>query len=62
MIIAIGNYVQESIITTLNLKEAGVSYVIAKASSEIHVSCCGVLELIALYFPEYEAAVSWPVP
>ncbi|MEN8446583.1 MAG: TrkA family potassium uptake protein, partial [Cyanobacteria bacterium J06555_13] len=33
VIIAIGNYVQESIITTLNVKEAGVPNVVAKASS-----------------------------
>ncbi|NJL48554.1 MAG: TrkA family potassium uptake protein [Leptolyngbyaceae cyanobacterium SM2_5_2] len=36
VIVAIGNYVEESIITTLNLKEAGVKHVVAKASSEIH--------------------------
>ena len=36
VIVAIGNYFQESIITTLNVKEAGVKYVVAKASSEIH--------------------------
>jgi trk system potassium uptake protein TrkA len=36
VIVAIGNYLQESIITTLNVKEAGVGQVVAKASSEIH--------------------------
>ena len=36
VIIAIGNYIQESIITTLNVKEAGVPHVVAKASSEVH--------------------------
>ncbi|NJN21404.1 MAG: TrkA family potassium uptake protein [Leptolyngbya sp. RL_3_1] len=36
VIVAIGNYVEESVITTLNVKELGVSYVVAKASSEIH--------------------------
>jgi len=35
VIVAIGNYLQESIITTLNVKEAGVPTV-AKASSEVH--------------------------
>ncbi len=38
VIVAIGNYLAESITTTLNLKEVGVSYVIAKASSETHVN------------------------
>ena len=36
VIIAIGNYIQESIVTTLNVKEAGVPHVVAKASSEVH--------------------------
>lgn len=49
VIVAIGNYVQESIITTLNVKEGGVPHVVAKASSEVHYkllkrvgrrSCC----------------------
>ena len=36
-IVAIGNFVQESVITTLNLKEGGVKHiVVAKASSDIH--------------------------
>ena len=33
-IVAIGNYLQESIITTLNLKEGGVPNVVSKASTE----------------------------
>ena len=41
VIVAIGNYVQESIITTLNVKEAGVANVVAKASSEIHGKLLG---------------------
>ncbi len=55
VIVAIGNYIQESIITTLNVKEGGVSHVIAKASSEVH---CKLLKRVGadhVVFPEYEA-------
>ncbi len=55
VIIAIGNYIQESIITTLNVKEGGVSHIIAKASSEVH---CKLLKRVGadhVVFPEYEA-------
>ncbi|MBW4668818.1 MAG: TrkA family potassium uptake protein [Cyanomargarita calcarea GSE-NOS-MK-12-04C] len=55
VIVAIGNYVQESIITTLNVKEGGVPHVIAKASSEVH---CKLLKRVGadhVVFPEYEA-------
>ena len=54
VIIAIGNYVQESVITTLNVKEAGVPHVVAKASSEIH---CKLLHRVGadhVVFPEHE--------
>ena len=52
---AIGNYIQESIITTLNVKEGGVPNVVAKASSEVH---CKLLKRVGadhVVFPEYEA-------
>jgi trk system potassium uptake protein len=55
VIVAIGNYVQESIITTLNVKEGGVPHVIAKASTEVH---CKLLKRVGadhVVFPEYEA-------
>jgi trk system potassium uptake protein len=55
VIVAIGNYIQESIITTLNVKEGGVAHVIAKASSEVH---CKLLKRVGadhVVFPEYEA-------
>jgi trk system potassium uptake protein TrkA len=55
VIVAIGNYIQESIITTLNVKEAGVPNVVAKASSEVH---CKLLKRVGadhVVFPEYEA-------
>ncbi len=55
VIVAIGNYVQESIITTLNLKEAGVANVIAKASSEIHGKLLNRVGADKVVYPEYEA-------
>jgi trk system potassium uptake protein TrkA len=53
-IVAIGNYVQESIITTLNLKEGGVLHVVAKASSEIHVKLLQKVGADQVVFPEHE--------
>ncbi len=55
VIVAIGNYLQESIITTLNVKEAGVEYVVAKASSEIHGKLLKRVGADHVVFPEHEA-------
>lgn len=55
VIIAIGNYIQESIITTLNVKEAGVPHVVAKASTEIHGKLLKKVGADHVVFPEYEA-------
>ena len=55
VIVAIGNYLQESIITTLNVKEAGVELVVAKASSEIHGKVLRRVGADRVVFPEYEA-------
>jgi trk system potassium uptake protein len=55
VIVAIGNYLQESIITTLNVKEAGVKYVVAKASSEVHGKLLQRVGADRIVFPEYEA-------
>ena len=55
VIIAIGNFLEESIITTLNVKEAGVAYVIAKASSEIHGKLLERVGADHVVFPEQEA-------
>ena len=54
IIVAIGNYIEESVITVLNLKEAGVKYVVAKASSKIHEKLLKKLEADLVVFPEYE--------
>ncbi len=55
VIVAIGNFLQESIITTLNVKEAGVTNVVAKASSEIHGKLLNRVGADRVVFPEYEA-------
>lgn len=54
VIVAIGNYVQESIITTLNVKEGGVPHVVAKASSEIHMKLLVKVGADHVVFPEHE--------
>ncbi|NES89312.1 TrkA family potassium uptake protein, partial [Okeania sp. SIO2B9] len=54
VIVAIGNYLSESIITTLNLKEVGVKFVVAKASSETHVKLLNKVGADYVVFPERE--------
>jgi trk system potassium uptake protein TrkA len=54
VIVAIGKFVEESVITTLNLKEAGVPYVAAKASSEIHGKLLKKMGADLVVFPEYD--------
>lgn len=54
VIVAIGNYVQESVITTLNLKEGKVPHVVAKASSEIHGKLLKRVGADHVVFPEHE--------
>lgn len=58
VIIAIGNYLQESIITTLNVKEAGVPHVVAKASSEVHGKLLKRVGADHIVYPEHEAGCS----
>lgn len=58
VIIAIGNYVEESVITTLNVKEAGVAHVVAKASSEIHEKLLRKVGADHVVFPEHEMGCS----
>jgi trk system potassium uptake protein len=55
VIVAIGNYLQESIITTLTVKEAGVSYIVAKASSDIHAKLLQKVGADRVVLPEHEA-------
>ena len=58
VIVAIGNYLAESITTTLNLKEGGVTYVIAKASSETHLKLLKKVGADHVVFPERETGCS----
>lgn len=55
VIVAIGNYLQESIITTLNVKEAGVPHVVAKASSEVHGKLLQRVGADHVVYPENQA-------
>lgn len=55
VIVAIGNYLEESIVTTLNVKEAGVKYIVAKASSETHGKLLKKVGADLVVYPEYEA-------
>lgn len=58
VIVAIGNFLQESIITTLNVKEAGVPFVVAKASSEVHGKLLKRVGADRVVFPEHDAGCS----
>lgn len=58
VIVAIGNYLAESITTTLNLKEGGVRHVIAKASSETHLKLLKKVGADHVVFPEREMGCS----
>lgn len=54
VIVAIGKYVEQSVITTLNLKEGGVPFVVAKASSEVHDKLLRKVGADLVIFPEHE--------
>ncbi len=58
VIVAIGNYIEESIITTLNLKEGKVPHVVAKASSDVHVKLLKRVGADHVIYPEHEAGCS----
>jgi trk system potassium uptake protein len=58
VIVAIGNYLAQSITTTLNLKEGGVKNVVAKASSEIHMKLLEKVGADHVVFPEWEMGCS----
>jgi trk system potassium uptake protein TrkA len=55
VIVGIGKYVEESIVTTLNLKEGGVKWVVAKASSDIHGKLLKKVGADHVIFPEHQA-------
>ncbi len=53
-VVAIGKDIQSSIMTTLLLKELGIPYVIAKASSEIHERVLKKIGADRIILPEHE--------
>ncbi|MGL4344958.1 MAG: potassium channel family protein [Cellulosilyticaceae bacterium] len=53
-IVAIGKDIQSSIMTTLLLKEIGIPYVVAKASSEIHERVLRKIGADRIILPEHE--------
>lgn len=55
VIVAIGNFLEASILTTLNLKDAGVKYVVAKASSETHGKLLKKVGADRVVYPENDA-------
>ncbi|TAF57998.1 MAG: TrkA family potassium uptake protein [Oscillatoriales cyanobacterium] len=55
---ALQEYLAESITTTLNLKEGGVTHVIAKASSETHLKLLKKVGADHVVFPEREMGCS----
>ncbi len=55
VVVAIGSFLEESIITTLNVKEGGVRYVVAKASSETHGKLLTRVGADRVVYPEWEA-------
>ncbi|WAS04821.1 TrkA family potassium uptake protein [Gloeomargaritales cyanobacterium VI4D9] len=52
VIVAIGNYIQESVVTTLNLKEGNVAHIIAKASTDIHGRLLEKVGATKVVYPE----------
>ncbi len=55
VVVAIGSFLEESIVTTLNVKEGGVRYVIAKASSDTHGKLLERVGADRVVYPEREA-------
>lgn len=56
-IVAIGKDIQASIMTTLLLKELGIPYVVAKASSEIHERVLRKIGADRIILPEQEMGI-----
>jgi len=52
VIVAIGNFIQESVVTTLNLKEGEVANIIAKASTDIHGRLLEKVGATKVVYPE----------
>ena len=57
-IVSIGSVLGDSILTVLNLQEAGVSHIVAKAISEPHKKILAKLGVNEIIFPEKDMATS----
>src|SRR3989338_7979127 len=58
VVICIGSSVNDSILTTLNVKDRGVKYIIAKALSEPHGRILEKVGASEVIFPEKDLAIS----
>jgi trk system potassium uptake protein len=58
VVVCIGSVLSESILTTLNLKEAGVKRVVAMAISESHGRILEKIGASEVFFPERDFAIS----
>jgi trk system potassium uptake protein TrkA len=58
VIVAIGDSLEDSVLTMLNLKELGVQNIVAKSSSEQHSSILAKLGVTEIFHPERDMAVA----
>ena len=58
VIVCIGENLQASLLTVLNLKELGVKHIIAKSSSAAHTSILEKLGVSDIFHPERDSAIS----
>ena len=58
VIVCIGQDLEASLLTILNLKELGVKHIIAKSSSAAHTSILEKLGVTDIFHPERDAAIS----
>jgi trk system potassium uptake protein TrkA len=56
-IVAIGNDIQSSILTTISLKEAGVPYVVSKAQNDLHARVLEKVGADRVVFPEKDMGI-----
>ncbi len=57
VILAMGSYIQASILSAIILKEMGVNYVVAKASSELHKKALEKLGVDRVVYPERDSGI-----
>ncbi|HSQ43027.1 MAG TPA: TrkA family potassium uptake protein [Fibrobacteraceae bacterium] len=58
VIIAIGDSLEDSLLTILNLKEIGIKNIVAKSASEQHSSILAKLGVTEIFHPERDMAVA----